>query len=81
MHGRNRRKGEARELKEEDGKRREEREERGREIWISVGISQKKKKKKASKCVLHGGGGRGAHKVVMFWLGLALASPSCLCSV
>lgn len=37
--------------------------------------------KKASKCALHGGGGRGAHKVVMFWLGLALASPSCLCSV
>ena len=38
-------------------------------------------KKKASKCVLDGGGGRGAHKVVMFWLGLALASPSCLRSV
>ncbi len=69
---------------EEDGGSREEREERGREIWISVGISQKKKKKKkkiASNCALHGGGGRGAHKVVMFWLGLALASPSCLCSV
>ena len=38
-------------------------------------------KKRASKCALRGGGGRGAHKVVMFWLGLALASPSCLCSV
>lgn len=77
MHGRNRRKGEARQLKEEDGKRGKE---RGKEIWISVGISPKKKKK-ASKCALHGGGGRGVHKVVMFWLGLALAFPSCLCSV
>lgn len=46
--------------------------------WASP---KKKKKKEASKCALHGGGGRGAHKVVMFWLGLALASPSCLCSV
>lgn len=38
-------------------------------------------KKTASKCVLRGGGGRATHKVVMFWLGLALASPSCLHSV
>lgn len=78
MHGRNRRKGEARELKEEDGKRREEREEGERDLDLSGHL---KKKKKASKCALHGGGGRGAHKVVMFWLGLALASPSCPGSV
>lgn len=39
------------------------------------------KKKTASKCALRGGGGLGTHEVVMFWLGLALASPSCLRSV
>lgn len=40
-----------------------------------------KKKKEASKCAVHGGGGGGVHKVAMFWLGLPLASRSCLCSV
>lgn len=38
-----------------------------------------KKKKKASKCALHGGGGRDAHKVVMFWLGLGLSLMPVLC--
>lgn len=50
--------------------------------WASFKKCLKKKKKKtASKCVLRGGGGLGTHEVVMFWLGLALASPSCLRSV
>ena len=54
-----------------------------RDLDFSGHLPKKKKKKKeeASKCVMHDGGGRGAHKVVMFWLGFALASPSCLRSV
>lgn len=46
------------------------REEKEREIWISVGIS-----KRRHQSVLYGG---GVHRVWCFWLGLALALPSCL---
>ena len=61
----------------------ERKEKRGGERFGFQWASPKKREenKKASKCALDVGGGRGAHKVVMFWLGLALASPSCLCSV
>lgn len=47
-------------------------------IWVSVGILWKKKKKrrgKASKCAVHVGGGRGVHKVAMFWLGRPPSLP------
>lgn len=60
---------------EREGRKEERGGERFGFQWAS------RKKKNPSKCVLHGWGGRGAHNVVMFWLGLALASPSCLCSV
>lgn len=40
----------------------QEREERGREIWISVGINQKKERKRALKCALDSGGGSSVPK-------------------
>lgn len=42
---------------------------------------KEEKKKKASKCARIVGVEGVFNKVVMFWLGHALASPSCLCSV
>lgn len=55
--------------------------EKGREERFGFQWASCEKKKEASKCAVHGGGGGGVHKVAMFWLGLPLASRSCLCSV
>lgn len=35
----------------------------------------KKEGRKASKCAVQGGGGRGMHKVAMFWLGRSSSPP------
>lgn len=55
---------------EEDRGTREESEEKGKEIWISVGNSQKK----ASKYVLHGGGRCSSDVLAWACLGLSLMS-------
>lgn len=63
----------------------EEKGERGGEggvcVWAGVGFGfqwascEKKKTGKASKCAVHVGGGRGVHKVAMFWLGRPSSLP------
>lgn len=41
----------------------------GEDLDFSGHLVEEKKRGKASKCAVHVGGGRGVHKVAMFWLG------------